>query len=44
MEIISTKLVAGRPVIHVLSDENPEDGFATADATLEDVFFARISA
>jgi ABC-2 type transport system ATP-binding protein len=44
MEIISTKLVAGRPVIHVLSDENPEDGFETADATLEDVFFARISA
>jgi ABC-type multidrug transport system ATPase subunit len=44
MEIISTKLVAGRPVIHVLSDGSPGDGFDGAEATLEDVFFARISA
>jgi len=41
--IISTKLVAGRPVIHVLSDETPGDGFAPAQTTLEDVFFTRIA-
>lgn len=41
--IISTKLVAGRPVIHVLSDDTPGDGFGPAPVTLEDVFFARIS-
>ena len=40
--IISTKLVAGRPVVHVLSDRDPGDGFALTDVTLEDVFFARI--
>ena len=40
--IISSKLVAGRPVIHVLSDEVPEEGFEPAEVTLEDVFFTRI--
>ncbi|HSG10095.1 MAG TPA: ABC transporter ATP-binding protein [Longimicrobiales bacterium] len=42
-QIISTKLVAGRPVIHVLSDDLPGDGFAPAQTTLEDVFFTRIA-
>jgi ABC-type multidrug transport system ATPase subunit len=41
-EVISTKLVAGRPVIHILAEEAPGDGFAPADTTLEDVFFTRI--
>ena len=41
--VISTKLVAGRPVIHVLADEVPAEGFAPAQTTLEDVFFARIA-
>jgi ABC-type multidrug transport system ATPase subunit len=41
-EIISTKLVAGRPVVHVLSDVDPGDGFTSVAVTLEDVFFARI--
>jgi ABC-type multidrug transport system ATPase subunit len=40
--IISTKLVAGRPVIHVLADDDPGNGFAPAQTTLEDVFFTRI--
>ena len=40
-QVISTKLVAGRPVVHVLSDEAPT-GFEPADTTLEDVFFTRI--
>lgn len=41
--IISNKLVAGRPVIHVLSDAAPGEGFAQAAPTLEDVFFSTIN-
>ncbi len=40
--VISTKLVAGRPLIHVLSDTNPAEGFAEVEADLEDVFFSHI--
>ncbi|MBV6440551.1 MAG: putative ABC transporter ATP-binding protein YadG [Saprospiraceae bacterium] len=40
--VISSKLVAGRPIIHILSDDNPGDGFEAAEASLEDVFFDRI--
>ncbi len=43
-QLISSKLVAGRPVIHVFSDSDPGDGFSTTEAGLEDVFFAKISA
>jgi ABC-type multidrug transport system ATPase subunit len=41
--VISTKLVAGQPLIHVFSAEPPGDGFAPSEASLEDVFFAKIS-
>ena len=41
--IISTKLVAGRPVIHVIAEEDPGNGFTPAQITLEDVFFTRIA-
>jgi ABC-type multidrug transport system ATPase subunit len=40
--VISHKLVAGQPLIHVLSAQAPEDGFHPAEANLEDVFFAKI--
>ncbi len=40
--IISTKLVAGRPLIHVLSESAPGNGFQPVDADLEDVFFSRL--
>jgi ABC-type multidrug transport system ATPase subunit len=40
--IISSKLVAGRPVVHILSESPPEEGFEPASVTLEDVFFTRI--
>jgi ABC-2 type transport system ATP-binding protein len=42
-KVISNKLVAGRPLIHVFSQESPGDGFAPAHPDLEDVFFARIN-
>lgn len=40
--IISSKLVAGKPILHVFSDENPEDGFMPVAPDLEDVFFSKI--
>ena len=40
--IISSKLVAGKPILHIFSDENPEDGFAAVSPDLEDVFFSKI--
>jgi ABC-2 type transport system ATP-binding protein len=42
--VISSKLVAGKPIIHILSEENPGDGFQRAAAGLEDVFFSKIMA
>ncbi|MFN7750510.1 MAG: ABC transporter ATP-binding protein [Cyclobacteriaceae bacterium] len=40
--IISERLIAGRPVITVLSETNPGDGFEQAEADLEDVYFTHI--
>lgn len=41
-QIISTKLVAGRPRIRILSDTNPGNEFESMEPDLEDVFFTRI--
>jgi len=43
-KVISNKLVAGRPQIHIYSDVLPEDGFLPTAPNLEDVFFSRVSA
>lgn len=40
--ILSTKLVAGRPLIHVLSEGNPGPEFHPIQPELEDVFFRYI--
>jgi ABC-2 type transport system ATP-binding protein len=40
--VISNKMVAGRPLIHVYSEEPLEAEFAPARPSLEDVFFAKI--
>lgn len=40
--VISTKLVAGRPLIHVMDSNSPGDGFASVSPSLEDVFFSHI--
>jgi ABC-type multidrug transport system ATPase subunit len=42
-EILSTRRLAGRTVIHVLADEDPGDGFAPVDADLEDVYFSTLA-
>ena len=41
--VISNKLIAGRPLIHVFSAEDPGDNFQPVAADLEDVFFSRIA-
>jgi ABC-type multidrug transport system ATPase subunit len=41
--VISTRLFAGRTVIHVLSDHDPGDGFAAVSGALEDVYFSTLS-
>lgn len=41
--VISHKLIAGQPVIHIYSPQPPGDGFVPIPADLEDVFFSRIS-
>ncbi|MBV9036640.1 MAG: ABC transporter ATP-binding protein [Acidobacteriaceae bacterium] len=42
-KVISSKLTAGRPLIHVYSTEPPGDGFQLVKPDLEDVFFTKIS-
>jgi ABC-type multidrug transport system ATPase subunit len=42
-EIISTRLFAGKSIIHVLSDSDPGDGFAPAPGGLEDVYFSTLA-
>jgi ABC-type multidrug transport system ATPase subunit len=41
--VISDKMVAGRPQIHVLSDSHPGEGFISVDPNLEDAFFVKIN-
>ena len=41
--VISDKMVAGKPLIHVLSDNNPGGGFQSIAPGLEDVFFSKIN-
>jgi ABC-type multidrug transport system ATPase subunit len=43
-QVISVRLFAGTPVVHVLSDQRPGDGFEPLEADLEDVYFHRIGA
>jgi ABC-2 type transport system ATP-binding protein len=43
LPVISNKLVAGRPQIHVFAESLPEDGFVPVAPDLEDVFFASIA-
>ena len=42
LDVISSKLIEGRPVIRVLSEVNPGAGFTESDPNLEDVFFSQI--
>jgi ABC-2 type transport system ATP-binding protein len=41
--VISTKLMAGRTVVHVYSDQDPGNGFEPVEADLEDVYFCTMA-
>lgn len=43
LPVISHHVSEGRMVMHVMSDDRPEDGFEAVDATLEDVYFSTIT-
>jgi ABC-type multidrug transport system ATPase subunit len=43
-EVIATRLVGGRTVVHVLADSHPGDGFEPMQGGLEDVYFSTLSA
>ena len=40
--VLSTRLIAGQPRIHVYSETLPESGFLPVDPDLEDVYFQRL--
>ena len=40
--VLSTRLVAGQPVIHVLADSAPDAGFESVPADLEDEYFGEL--
>jgi ABC-type multidrug transport system ATPase subunit len=44
MNILSTRLAAGRTLLHVLADTQPEAGFEAVAPDLEDVYFGQLRA
>ena len=40
--VISDRLIAGKPEIHILADEKPDPSFHSIEADLEDVYFSHI--
>jgi ABC-type multidrug transport system ATPase subunit len=42
--VLSTRLIAGQPRVHIYSETDPGDGFLQVDPDLEDVYFQRLRA
>lgn len=42
-KVISTKLLSGRTVVHIYSEEEPRDGFERVAPDLEDVYFTTMA-
>jgi len=42
-EVISTRLFAGRTIVHILSGRDPGAGFTAVEGGLEDVYFATLA-
>jgi len=40
--IISSRLVSGNPLVHIIKTTNPGNGFKQVEADLEDVFFTKV--
>jgi hypothetical protein len=43
-QIISTRLFAGKTIVHVLADGQPDRAFEPVQGALEDVYFSTLSA
>lgn len=43
-KVISEKLIAGNPIIHVFAESNPDGTFEPVEGDLEDVYFSKIFA
>ncbi len=43
-EVISTRLFAGKTIIHIMCDHDPGDGFTSVQGGLEDVYLSTIAA
>ena len=41
-KVIANRLLRGKPLIHILSDTDPGDGFEQVNAALDDVYFSQI--
>ena len=41
--VINDKLFLGKPIIHIVSDTNPGNGFVPIEGNLEDVYFSKIN-
>ena len=41
-QVIADKLYLGKPVVSILSEDDPRDGFMSVPASLEDVYFSQI--
>lgn len=42
-DVISTRLFAGKTIVHILSDTDPGDGFSAVNGGLEDVYFSTLA-
>jgi hypothetical protein len=42
-KIITTKLMSGRTVVHIFSEEDPGNGYEMVAPDLEDVYFATMA-
>ena len=42
LNVLSTRLVGGKPQINVFAAEQPDSGFAQVDPSLEDVYFLQL--
>jgi len=42
-ELLSSRLFAGRTIVHILSDHDPGNGFTSVDAGLQDVYFCTLA-
>jgi ABC-2 type transport system ATP-binding protein len=42
-EVISTRLFAGRTVVHILSEQDPGNGFSPVEGDLEDVYLSTLT-